>query len=129
MKTFICKGCTRPFKAEQRREFCCLVCVDNYEDDTGKKVELDPVLAAQERSIIASNELDARESGCDSIYDEPIILPVERNGRIVHLPSPEMSNGELRRIADGYIGDLSCMNSSESANVVTSRWDYLEIQR
>jgi len=127
MNTYRCEGCKRLFKAEQRRDFCCLVCVDNYEDSTGKKVELDPVLAAQERSIIASNELDARESGCDSIYDEPIILPVERNGRTVHLPSPEMSNDELRRIAGGYIADLSCMSSSESANVGASRWDYLEI--
>lgn len=34
MNTFICKGCTKPFKAEQRREFCCLVCIDNYQDKT-----------------------------------------------------------------------------------------------
>lgn len=127
MSTFICKGCTRPFLAEQRREFCCLVCIDNYEDKTGERVELDPVLAAQERSIIASNELDARESGCDSIYDELIILPVERNGRTVHLPSPKMSNDELRQIAGGYIADLSCMIGSKSSNGGSSRWDYLEI--
>lgn len=127
MNTFICKGCTKPFKAEQRREFCCLVCIDNYQDKTGESVELDPVLAAQERAIIASNELDARESGCDSIYDEPIILPVERHGRTVYLPSPETSIDELRRIAGGYRDELSCMAASVAIAAGASRWDYLEL--
>lgn len=126
MKAFICKGCARPFKAEQRRDFCCLVCVDNYEDDTGEKVELDPVLAAQERAVIASNELYAREENADSIYDEPIILPVERNEHTMYLPSGEMNNDELQRIANDYIDDLGCMISN-AGNDGATRWDHLEL--
>ena len=120
MKTYYCIECGDAFDAIRQREFCDLDCVDDYEERTGQKVTLDPLLAQQDFALHAEAVQLDRQFGTSEV-NHARLLPVVRLGQTVQVCARECTNDELQALADTW--------SFDEPAEAKSRWDYIELDR